>query len=85
MEEDDDDVAFLTKNFNMFLKKMEKWSKSGPKATKPTKVKNPSKSNIFTNKNKGVQCKECDGFGHVQSKLANILKKKKAMNTLQSD
>ena len=81
-DDDDDDVALLTKNFNKFLKKMGKWPKSGPK---PPKGKNPFKPNVFANKNKGVQCRECDGFGHIQSEFANTLKKKKAMNTSWSD
>ena len=64
---------------------MGKRHKSGPKATKPPKGKNPFKPNVFSNKNKGVQCRECDGSGHIQSKCANTLKKKKAMNTSWSD
>ena len=64
---------------------MGKQPKSSPKATKFPKSKNPFKPNVFTNKNKGVQCRECDGFGHIQSKCANTLKKKKAMNTSQSN
>ena len=26
--------------------------------------------------NKGIQCRECEGFRHIQSECANILKKK---------
>ena len=26
--------------------------------------------------NKGIQCRECEGFGHIQSECANTLKKK---------
>ena len=46
--------------------------------------KNPFKSNVVANKNKGVQCRDCDGFGHIQSECANTLKKK-AMNSSWSD
>ena len=53
---------------------MGKQSKLGPKATKPPKGKNPFKPNVFANKNKGVQCRECDGFGHIQYESANTLK-----------
>ena len=36
--------------------------------------------------NKGIQCRECEGFGHIQSECANTLKKKgKSFNTTQSD
>ena len=60
---------------------MGKQPKSSPKATKPPKGKNSFKPNVFANKNKGVQYRECDGFRHIQSECANTLKKKKAMNT----
>ena len=53
LEENDNDVALLTKHFNKFLKKMEKRPKESPKATKPPKGKNPFKPNVFANKNKG--------------------------------
>ena len=53
-EDDDDNVALLTKNFNKFLKKMGKRPKSALKETKPPKGKNPFKPNVFANKNKGV-------------------------------
>ena len=53
LEENDNDVALLTKHFNKFLKKMEKRPKESPKATKPPKSKNPFKPKVFVNKNKG--------------------------------
>ena len=35
---------------------------------------------------KGIQCRVCEGFNHVQSESANTLKKKgKALKTTQSD
>ncbi|GMN44981.1 hypothetical protein TIFTF001_014175 [Ficus carica] len=40
----------------------------------------------FKKKGKGIQCHECEGFGHIQSECANILKKKgKSLNTNWSD
>ena len=60
---------------------MGKWPKSSAKATKPLRGKNPFKPNVFADKNKGVQCREFDGFGHIESEYANTLKKKNAMNT----
>ena len=70
IDEDDEDVALLTKNFNKFFKKMGKQSKLAPNAIKPPKGKNPFKSNIYASKNKCAQCKECDDFGHIQFKYA---------------
>ncbi|PON72887.1 hypothetical protein PanWU01x14_063560, partial [Parasponia andersonii] len=38
------------------------------------------------NKKKGIQCREYEGYGHVQAEYANTLKKKtKAMTTTWSD
>ena len=37
-------------------------------------------------KNKGIQYRECEGFGHIQAECANVLKKKnKSMNATWSD
>ena len=37
-------------------------------------------------KNKGIQCRECDGYGHIQAECANTLKKKKkSFNATWSD
>ena len=37
-------------------------------------------------KNKKIQCRECEGFGHIQAECANTLKKKnKSMNSTWSD
>ncbi|KAI3467874.1 hypothetical protein Pfo_024537 [Paulownia fortunei] len=77
--EDDDDisesVALLTKNFGKFLKKMN---------TKPYKPKSGKPSNlqkdktIFNSsddrKGRRIQCRECEGFGHVQAEYANTHK-----------
>ena len=69
LEKDDDDSALLTKNFSKCLKNMGKRPKSGPKATKPPKGKNSFKPNVFANKYKGVQYKECNGFGHIKNRM----------------
>lgn len=38
-----------------------------------------------TQKGKGIQCKECEGFGHIQLNCANTRKKNKSLNTTLSD
>ena len=41
---------------------------------------------IFSNNTKGIQCRECEGFKHIQSKYANTHKKKnKALKSTWSD
>ena len=45
-------------------------------------------TNLVANKKlgKGIQCRECEGFGHIQSECANTLKKKgKSLKTTWSD
>ena len=44
-------------------------------------------SNVESKKqNKGIQCKECESFGHIQFECANTLKKKsKYLKTTWSD
>ena len=37
-------------------------------------------------RNKGIQCRECEGFGHIQAECANTVKKKnKSLNTSDGD
>ena len=74
-ENDDDELALLTKNFKKFLKNVGKNSKINSSSTKNTKGKTSSKSVDSSNK-KGIQCRECEGYGHIQSECANTLKKK---------
>ena len=79
-EEEEDQIVFLTKNFNKYLKKMGKGSKAFPKNAKGNSSFN------LADKRKGIQCRECEGFGHIQSECANTLKKKsKVMATTWSD
>ncbi|KAI5676821.1 hypothetical protein M9H77_07771 [Catharanthus roseus] len=36
-------------------------------------------------KGKGIQCRECEGYGHIQAECANTLKWNRSMNTTLSD
>ena len=50
--------------------------------------KNKKTSNSVETKKsgKGIQCRECEGFGHIQSECVNTLKKKgKSLKTTWSD
>ena len=80
-------MALLTKNFNQVATKINKRLK-GTYQTKNTNfVSNPPtasfKGNRFSgvnakppNKNKGIQCRECEGYDHIQVEGANTREKK---------
>lgn len=91
---DDEDlveiVGLLAKNVNRVMKKINKQLKGNyclPKNISQT-------SNPFNNlekfgrfkmintesrtKSRGIQCRECDGFGHIQAEYANKKKKNKS-------
>ena len=77
-DDNDESLVSLTKNFNRFLKMMNK--KKNPQSSRKTNNFQKSKkhTNTVENKNqsKWIQCRECEGFGHIQSECANTLKKK---------
>ena len=89
-EEKGDDLAesmaLLMKNFNQVARKMNKRLKwylltqnknfaSNP-FTVSFKVNRFSEVNAKpTNKSKGIQCKECEGYGHILVECANTHKK----------
>ena len=77
-DDEDDEMALLTKNFQKYIKKL---------GNKKAISKNPKGnfSKPFETNKKGIQCRECEGFGHIQSECANTLKKKKVMTATWSD
>ena len=85
-EDNDDELALLTKNFKKFLKKVDKSSKSGSSFPNTFRGKSSSKNSYFLNNKKRIQCKECEGLGHLQSECAKTRKKKnKALKSTWSD
>ena len=86
-EDNDDELTLLTKNFKKFLKKVGKSSKSSSSFPNTFKGKNSSKNPDFTNNDKKkIQCRECEGFEHIQSKCVNTQKKKsKALKSTLND
>ena len=85
-EDNDDELALLTKNFKKFLKKVSNSSKSSSLFSKTFKGKNSSKTSDFSNNKKMIQFRECEGYGHIQYECANARKKKsKAMMSTWSD
>ena len=86
VESHEDELALLTKNFHKFLKKAGKQTKSRFFGSKASKGKSSFKPLDFSNK-KGVQCRECEGYGHLQSECANTHNKKSkaTMTSVWSD
>ena len=84
--DNDDELALLTKNFKKFMKKIGKSCKSGSLFPNAFKGKNSFKNSNFIDNKKRIQCMKCEGFGHVQSECVNTQKKKnKALKSTWSD
>ncbi|CAM8886394.1 unnamed protein product [Rhodiola kirilowii] len=47
--------------------------------------KNSAKDSLSENKGKGIQCRECEGFGHIRAECINTQKKKNAYAVNWSD
>jgi len=80
-DEDEDlseSLTLLTKKFNEMLRKINKKGRFGDNSKNKNSQKKNFNSQRFEEKKRkeGVQCRECEGFGHVQAECANTLKKK---------
>ena len=89
-------MALLTKNFNQVARKMNRRIKGNFQPKIMTPVSNsfaaPQKVHrhlvgILDQKNKfkGIRCKECEGYSHVQAACANTCKKNKSYAATWSD
>ncbi|XP_062103502.1 uncharacterized protein LOC133814575 [Humulus lupulus] len=80
-------VALLTRNYAKFLRKNMRKNTFNKKENifKKNFPTNKKTSEIQDKNNRGIQCRECDGFGHIQAECANTQKKKKALVTTCSD
>ncbi|CAM8886958.1 unnamed protein product [Rhodiola kirilowii] len=84
--------ALLSRNFGKYMKRQyNKGTDAGQtsrtrfqKEEKDYK-KNRTEDSIPSNKGKGIQCRECEGFGHIQAKCINTQKKKNAYAVSWSD
>ncbi|XP_062086925.1 uncharacterized protein LOC133793633 [Humulus lupulus] len=77
----DSEMALLSKKFQKYMKKIGNRQTIGKAPRGNFSYSKPS----FSNK-KGIQCRECEGFGHIQAECANTLKKnKKGMIVTWSD
>ena len=91
-------IEMLSKNLGRIMKRMDRRSSGGVLqsvlgATQNTRNFNPPKKNKppesnpdSRNRRSNIQCRECEGFGHIQSECANTLKKSnKSFNSTWSD
>ena len=90
-------MTVLSKNFTKVLKRFNGNNNGGARSRDfgggstgvPTPRRNTaSNAGNFNagSRNKGIQCRECEGFGHIQAECANTLKKKnKSLNATWSD
>ena len=94
-------AALLTRNYAKFLRNRIQKPQSGIIDSNNNKPSGSfSRSNPSTHKSsqpsgryvlssdrqpRGIQCRECSGFGHIQAECANTLRKKKALVTTWSD
>ncbi|XP_062080574.1 uncharacterized protein LOC133785341 [Humulus lupulus] len=84
----DETLALLTKNYAKFLKRNYKKNFTGGKENVPRRNfggNNKQTQQSGDKKNRGIQCRECDGFRHIQAEYANTFKKKKALVATWSD
>ncbi|CAJ2667397.1 unnamed protein product [Trifolium pratense] len=83
-----DAMVLLGKQFNKVLKRMNKRSKTGAADTGRNTYRNFRKpvTDEKSAPNKGVQCHECEGYGHIRSECGTFLKKqKKGLTVTWSD
>ncbi|KAK2388682.1 gag-protease polyprotein [Trifolium repens] len=91
-EEDiSDDIALLGRQFNKILKNVDRRPRRNvqhiqPDISKQGNTSAKTKAYDKTNQSKGVQCHECEGYGHNRSECATYLKKqKKGLSVYWSD
>lgn len=79
----DESLALMVKNYGKLMKRFERRSPNTPSQSNPShnREKTPQnykpgsfnkkgredRSNPFGSKAKGIQCRECEGFGHIQA------------------
>lgn len=82
----DETLSLLTKNYARFLKN--NYKKNVPSGKEnmngPRRNLGSNILRIMFQRYRGMQCHECNGFGHIQVECANTVKNKKALDTTWS-
>ncbi|KAK2358620.1 gag-protease polyprotein [Trifolium repens] len=86
-EEDlSDDIALLGRQFNKILKNVDRRPRRNVQLIQPDISKQGNTPTKTETGDKGVQCHECEGYGHFRSECATYLKKqKKGLSVSWSD
>ncbi|CAM8877475.1 unnamed protein product [Rhodiola kirilowii] len=91
-----EELELLTKNFNKLLKKinrrgagqnslnLSKFQDVRRVDFQPWEKQSDQKGNSKSGRTKGIKCRECGGFGHLQAECANTLKKKNSKSVIVS-
>ncbi|CAM8984514.1 unnamed protein product [Rhodiola kirilowii] len=84
--------AMFAKNFGKFMRRQygkgtesSQTSKSRFQKNDRTFKRNQSEDSDTDNKGKGIQCRECEGYGHIRAECINTQKKKNAYAVNWSD
>ncbi|CAM8910823.1 unnamed protein product [Rhodiola kirilowii] len=84
--------AMFANNFGKFMRRQygkgtesSQSSKSRFQKNDRTFKKNQSENSDTDNKGKGIQCRECEGYGHIRAECINTQKKKNAYAVSWSD
>ena len=78
-------MVLITKNFSRMLKRANKQPfkkfnnrrQSSGNSSQERSSNNDQKDTQQSSSRRGIQCRECDGFGHIQAECANTLKRNK--------
>lgn len=90
----EDEIIMLTQNFGKLFQKFGKISRSQNfireesqdiKNRISEELKGMLKEIELKYIEKGIRCKECEEFGHIQAECANTLKKNRLLNTTVSE
>ncbi|CAM8962350.1 unnamed protein product [Rhodiola kirilowii] len=91
-EASEQQFAMFAKNFGKFMRKQygkgtESDQPSNSKFQKNDRAykRNQSGDSDLNNKGKGIQCRECEGYGHIRTECINTQKKKNAYTVNWSD
>jgi hypothetical protein len=81
-EELSESLALLGRQFKKIFKRFDRRSRPNGQNIRPNIYNQPSKekmarSDEMNSHYKGVQCHECEGYGHIRTKCATFLKKQK--------